>query len=94
MHVGSVNNLNAMLASDEVAGETPAPQIIAESSEPPLRLGSCLFARPDIAKLLRDAICRFDGKRYFMAAWVVMPNHVHCVFTPFAVYKPSQILRS
>ena len=78
----------------EIAGETPAPQMIAERSEPPLCLGCCLLARPEIAQIVQDAIRNFDGGRYFMAAWVVMPNHVHCVFAPFAGYKPSLILQS
>ncbi len=78
----------------EDAGETPAPQIVAERCEPPLRLGCCLLARPEIAQIVQDTIRHFDGERYFMAAWVIMPNHVHCVFTPFALHDPSRILQT
>ena len=36
----------------------------------------------------------FDGQRYELAAWCVMPNHAHAVFTPLAVFDPSEILHS
>ena len=39
--------------------------------------GSCLLRRPDIASLVIDNWLRFDGVRYELLAWVVMPNHVH-----------------
>lgn len=40
-------------------------------------LGECWLRQPAIAKLTEDALRFFDGKRYQLAAWVVMPNHVH-----------------
>jgi REP element-mobilizing transposase RayT len=42
--------------------------------------GSCLFKRPDLAKIVADALRFWDGKRCDMYAWCVMPNHVHAVF--------------
>ena len=41
--------------------------------------GSCLLARPQIARLVADAIRHFDASRYRLLAWCVMPNHVHVV---------------
>ena len=41
--------------------------------------GSCLFKAPENAELLASALCHFDGKRYDLLAWCVMPNHVHVV---------------
>jgi REP element-mobilizing transposase RayT len=32
---------------------------------------------PGIAELVQRALLRFDGERYAMIAWCVMPNHVH-----------------
>ena len=39
--------------------------------------GECHLRRPEIAALVRDALARFDGERYQLLAWCVMPNHVH-----------------
>ena len=41
--------------------------------------GSCLLRRPEIAELIIGNWLRFDGDRYRLWAWVVMPNHVHLV---------------
>lgn len=40
-------------------------------------LGECLLRQPVIAQLTEDALRFFDGQRYQLQAWVVMPNHVH-----------------
>ena len=40
-------------------------------------LGECWLRQPAIAKLTEDALRFFDGQRYQLQAWVVMPNHVH-----------------
>ena len=40
-------------------------------------LGECWLRQPAIAKLAEDALRFFDGERYQLQAWVVMPNHVH-----------------
>jgi len=44
-------------------------------------LGECHLRSPAIAKLVRDALQLFDGERYALHAWVIMPNHVHVLFT-------------
>jgi REP element-mobilizing transposase RayT len=50
--------------------------------------GECHLRRPEIAKLVEDAVRFFHGERYDLRAWVVMPNHVHALFkvdaTPMA----------
>ncbi len=40
-------------------------------------LGSCLLADPMNAAMVENAFLHFDGERYRLLAWVVMPNHVH-----------------
>jgi REP element-mobilizing transposase RayT len=40
-------------------------------------LGACHLAKPEIATLVEENLLRFDGERYRLLAWVVMPNHVH-----------------
>jgi type I restriction enzyme R subunit len=39
--------------------------------------GRCLLKRPELAKIVADSLLHFDGQRYRMGDFVVMPNHVH-----------------
>ncbi|MEQ1904518.1 MAG: transposase [Pirellulaceae bacterium] len=39
--------------------------------------GRCLLRRPELAKIVADSLLYFDGERYRMGDFVVMPNHVH-----------------
>ena len=56
--------------------------------------GACWLCRPEVAALVRDAILHFDGIRYVLHAWVVMPNHVHALVTPLDGWPLSAILHS
>jgi REP element-mobilizing transposase RayT len=42
--------------------------------------GACWLQQPDCARIVQEALLHFDGERYRMIAWVVMPNHVHALF--------------
>jgi putative transposase len=42
--------------------------------------GGCHLNHPELARLVEHALRFFDGTRYFLEAWVVMPNHVHVLF--------------
>ncbi len=39
--------------------------------------GRCLLRRPELAELVANSLLHFDGERYRMGDFVVMPNHVH-----------------
>jgi type I restriction enzyme R subunit len=39
--------------------------------------GRCLLRRPELARIVADSLLHFDGQRYRMGDFVVMPNHVH-----------------
>ena len=39
--------------------------------------GECVLRRPELAKLVGDSLRYFDGDRYELTDFVVMPNHVH-----------------
>lgn len=39
--------------------------------------GACVLRRPKITQIVIAAWNYFDGNRYDLHAWVVMPNHVH-----------------
>lgn len=57
-------------------------------------LGSGLLAKPDIANILVAALRHFDGQRYHLGDWVIMPNHVHLILSPIGDAQPTQILHS
>jgi type I restriction enzyme R subunit len=39
--------------------------------------GACVFRRAELARIVADSLCHFDGERYLLTDYVVMPNHVH-----------------
>jgi putative transposase len=39
--------------------------------------GRCLLRRPELARIVADSLLHFDGQRYRMGDFVVMPTHVH-----------------
>jgi len=39
--------------------------------------GACYLRDERIARLAQDALKHFDGERYRLIAWCIMPNHVH-----------------
>lgn len=56
--------------------------------------GSAWMNNPSVANEVQNALLFFDGIRYFLQAWVVMPNHVHALLTPNAGRKLGGILHS
>jgi REP element-mobilizing transposase RayT len=56
--------------------------------------GSCVLRRPDIADITEASLLRFDSQRYRLSAWVVMPNHVHALFTPMSGWTVARIVAS
>src|SRR5205085_1013306 len=42
--------------------------------------GSCWLKNPEIAACIAAALRHFDGERYRLFAWTIMPNHVHVLF--------------
>ncbi|MBI1320282.1 MAG: transposase [Candidatus Hydrogenedens sp.] len=56
--------------------------------------GSCVLREAWAADLVESALLHFDGERYRMMAWVVMPNHVHALFEPLARSKVAEIVES
>jgi REP element-mobilizing transposase RayT len=56
--------------------------------------GACILREPRIADIVASALRKFDGTRYRMLAWCVMPNHVHVVFQPLGEYDLARILHA
>ena len=45
-------------------------------------IGCCALKHPALAKVVEDTFFRFDGERYQLIAWCIMPNHVHVLIEP------------
>jgi type I restriction enzyme R subunit len=39
--------------------------------------GACVLRQPKLAQIVADSLLHFDGQRYDLTDFVVMPNHVH-----------------
>ncbi len=44
--------------------------------------GSCQLKNPAVAQIVSDTLDHFDGERYDILAWCLMPNHVHVIARP------------
>ncbi len=44
-------------------------------------LGCCALREPSIAQVVVDRLHHFDGQRYQLLSYVLMPNHAHVLFT-------------
>ncbi len=51
--------------------------------------GACVLRRPELATIVSDSLLHFDGQRYRMGDFVVMPNHVHLL----AVFPSEELLK-
>jgi REP element-mobilizing transposase RayT len=56
--------------------------------------GACVLAHPHCAQIVVDAMETFDGQRYRLDEWVVMPNHVHVLVRPRSGFGLSRILHA
>jgi DNA polymerase III alpha subunit/REP element-mobilizing transposase RayT len=56
--------------------------------------GECVLKEPRAADLVQEALKHFNGERYHLQAWAVMPNHVHAVIEPLGEYELKDILHS
>ncbi len=39
--------------------------------------GECFLKERRIAEIVKDSLQKFDGERYKLIAWIIMPNHIH-----------------
>jgi len=54
--------------------------------------GSCVLKTAEIRAILEESFRNFDGIRYDMHSWVIMPNHVHLLFSLKEGVKMEKIL--
>jgi REP element-mobilizing transposase RayT len=56
--------------------------------------GGCVLRQTAIAEIVATALLYFDGDRYSLDAFVIMPNHVHAVVRPSLGHPLPGILHS
>ena len=56
--------------------------------------GACFLRDAQIAELMENALLFFDGVRYRLLAWCVMPNHIHSLIEMIEGHSLGGILHS
>lgn len=56
--------------------------------------GYCLLKEEKTRTIVAHAIRHFDGLRYGLHAWVIMPNHVHVLLSPYNGHLVQDIVGS
>lgn len=56
--------------------------------------GSCVLKESRHSEIVASAFHHFDGDRYHLAGYVVMPNHVHALFRPLVGHALPDIVRT
>jgi REP element-mobilizing transposase RayT len=56
--------------------------------------GICVLKRAEIATLVESALLFFDGDRYRLLAWAIMPNHVHIMIEQIDGFALSGVVHS
>ncbi len=56
--------------------------------------GSCSLRDGRIAVLIRETLLKWNGERYHLIAWVMMPNHVHMLIELLADNALSDVMHS
>lgn len=55
-------------------------------------MGCCALSHVEVAAVVQDTMLKWDGERYRLIAWCIMPNHVHALLEPLTPL--SKILQS
>lgn len=55
--------------------------------------GECWLRNPEIASVAEESLQRFDGVRYKLLSWVIMPNHSHFIIKPSDGFELSEIMQ-
>lgn len=56
--------------------------------------GSCVLRHPNCIGIIVEALRHFDGVRYELYDYVVMPNHIHFIILPYEEYSLPGIIHS
>ncbi|MBN1818998.1 MAG: transposase [Sedimentisphaerales bacterium] len=91
--VQAAKQMNRSLSEDE---EQRLQHLFSERVDKYLDAGhgTCWLNQEKNAQIVADVLRQFDGRRYHLIAWCVMPNHVHVVVQPFPGFELPNILHS
>ncbi|HEY8665264.1 MAG TPA: helicase C-terminal domain-containing protein [Tepidisphaeraceae bacterium] len=56
--------------------------------------GNCFLGNAQIAQVVSEQLAHFNGERYRLLAWCIMPNHVHVVLQPRPGFELPQIMHA
>jgi REP element-mobilizing transposase RayT len=56
--------------------------------------GECWLRAVECAEIVENALLHFDGERYRLLAWCIMPNHVHVLIETVAGFPLGDIVHS
>lgn len=56
-------------------------------------IGNCYLGFPKIAEIVVRSLRMFDGVRYDLRSWVIMPNHGHILLKPLPGFSLSSIIK-
>ncbi len=79
------------LASGQITSEQYREKLEAELDR---GHGPGWLGEPAIADVIQAALEHFDGERYHLHTWCIMPNHVHVLFVPQEGQRLANILHS
>jgi REP element-mobilizing transposase RayT len=79
---------------ERVAAQSPAERHFEVEDIADRGLGACLLAQAENAAIVGAALRHFDGARYRLLAWAIMPNHVHTMIEQIAGWPLSGIVHA
>ncbi len=56
--------------------------------------GSCVMKEANCADVMEECLRHFDGERYALGSFVIMPNHVHALVRPLMGHDLDKILHT
>ncbi len=56
--------------------------------------GGCFLKEREVAEIVKNSLQKFDGERYELIAWVIMPNHIHLLLKPLNGWELYKIMQS
>ena len=57
-------------------------------------LGECHLRKPPVATLVSGAFKHFEGERYELFGWVLLPNHAHVLVRPYDGHELEDVMHS
>jgi DNA polymerase-3 subunit alpha len=88
--------LRQLAAEDQAGRRDEVMEAAREQLEERLDegLGECWLRNPSVSAVVEGALRHFDGERYLLGSYVIMPNHVHVLLRPVMGHPLSEILHS